>query len=81
MLRQLANTFTIKTQIEVVLDLETGIRLPEDIQIVFYRVTQEALSNIAKHADATQVNILTFRQPDWIDLHISDNGKGEILDK
>jgi signal transduction histidine kinase len=76
LLRQLANTFTIKTQIEVVLDLETGIRLPEDIQIVFYRVTQEALSNIAKHADATQVNILTFRQPNWIDLYISDNGKG-----
>jgi len=44
--------------------------------VVFYRICQEALNNIAKHAKATQVEIDVRHEPGALDLHIRDNGRG-----
>ena len=49
--------------------------LPPDVQLAFYRITQEALNNIVKHAKATQV-IVTLRLDDKVRLSIVDNGVG-----
>jgi signal transduction histidine kinase len=49
--------------------------LPPDVQMTFYRITQEALHNIVKHAKATQV-IVTLRLDDNVRLSIMDNGVG-----
>ena len=57
---------------------ETGIpvRLPSDIEIAIYRVAQEALTNVRKHADATRVNLRLQFQADKLVVEIRDNGIG-----
>lgn len=50
--------------------------LPEEVKTALFRVSQEALANVAKHAGARQVRIeLTFA-PEGIALHIADDGRG-----
>jgi two-component system sensor histidine kinase UhpB len=41
-----------------------------------FRICQEALTNVAKHANATQVTIELFATPEAVNLEISDNGAG-----
>jgi PAS domain S-box-containing protein len=51
-------------------------KLPEEVKLGFFRIAQEALNNIRKHAKATQINIiLTFRE-DQLEMSVSDNGIG-----
>jgi PAS domain S-box-containing protein len=51
-------------------------RLRNKIETVLYRITQEALNNVQKHAEATEVNVQLIRTPTTINLVIEDNGKG-----
>lgn len=51
-------------------------RLPREIELVFYRVGQEALSNIARHAGAETVTVLLQQQNGQITLAIVDDGQG-----
>jgi len=57
LLRQLANAFTGRTNIPVSLSIPGEQILPPEIQVVFYRICQEALNNIARHAGASHVVI------------------------
>jgi signal transduction histidine kinase len=50
-------------------------KLPPDLQIGLYRITQEALNNIVKHAKATQATV-TLHLNDAVRLSICDNGSG-----
>jgi signal transduction histidine kinase len=52
------------------------IRLLYDVEIVLYRVIQESLTNIARHASATEATVTIRREQDRIDLSIRDNGCG-----
>src|SRR5690606_8152842 len=54
--------------------------LPTGIALQMYRLAQEALSNIAKHAGATQVSVGLKRLDGKILLKVEDNGKGFIFD-
>ena len=51
-------------------------RLPEPVESAFYRIAQEALTNIAKHAGASAVSIVTRRGPDRLTMVVEDNGTG-----
>ncbi len=51
-------------------------RLPREVELVFYRVGQEALSNVARHAEATTVTVLLQRQNGQVTLAIVDDGQG-----
>lgn len=55
--------------------MEEG-RLPGEIETVLYRVTQEALNNVAKHAGAENVAVLLHRNAHSISLIIEDDGVG-----
>jgi two-component system nitrate/nitrite sensor histidine kinase NarX len=57
LLRQLANAFTGRTNITVTVNTAGDHVLPSEIQVTFYRICQEALNNIAKHAGASHVQI------------------------
>jgi signal transduction histidine kinase len=46
-----------------------------DKRTVLYRVTQEALANVAKHARASVVKVLLMKAREGVSLEISDNGK------
>jgi signal transduction histidine kinase len=52
--------------------------LPESLKLTVYRIVQEALTNICKYAQATQVSIAIQSSPDKSRLHITvqDNGVG-----
>jgi signal transduction histidine kinase/ligand-binding sensor domain-containing protein len=49
---------------------------PEDMRINLYRIVQEALSNIMRHAQATEVNVRIARTSTHVRLSVQDNGRG-----
>jgi len=55
-------------------------RMSKKSQIYIYRIAQEALNNIAKHARATEVVLNLSRENNIVTLQVSDNGKGFIFD-
>lgn len=55
---------------------EASRPLPVRIETGLYRVAQEALSNIARHASARKVNLQLTLSPDWVRLFIEDDGSG-----
>lgn len=53
-----------------------GLVLPAHLEMALYRITQEALQNVAKHAEATSVEITLRVSDDAVRLTISDDGVG-----
>jgi signal transduction histidine kinase len=51
-------------------------RLPAEIEIALFRIAQEALNNVAKHANATQIDIELFEEVNYTMMAITDNGSG-----
>ncbi|MHB9073878.1 MAG: PAS domain-containing sensor histidine kinase [Desulfobaccales bacterium] len=47
-----------------------------DAQIIIYRIFQECLTNISKHADASQVSIAIRKKDDLVSIVLEDNGAG-----
>jgi signal transduction histidine kinase len=67
----------------VAIDLEVRLRderLPEEVETTVYRIVQEALTNVAKHADAARISILVARKNDSVVAVIEDDGAGFDLD-
>lgn len=56
-------------------------RLNSEMETVLYRVLQEALTNIGKHASAAHVDILLERHPDHVSLIVEDDGAGFDVDQ
>lgn len=50
--------------------------VPEKLKITLFRIVQEALCNIAKHADASCVRVIFLRTEDGLRLAIEDDGRG-----
>jgi signal transduction histidine kinase len=50
--------------------------LSSEVKIVLFRVAQEALTNVIKHAEASKVWIRVFFQKGVVQLHVEDNGQG-----
>lgn len=62
---------------EIILDTS----LPQLLSITIFRIIQESLTNICKHAEANHVSINLIQSADIIHLTITDNGKGFDLSK
>ena len=54
-----------------------GVELPSDVQLQVLHVVQEALSNVRKHARASEVQVDVFRGPQWV-FQVIDNGCGFV---
>jgi two-component system nitrate/nitrite sensor histidine kinase NarX len=76
LLRQLGSAFTGRTNIPVAVTVGGQGILPTGVQVAFYRVCQEGLSNIAKHTEASQVAIDLLYDPGAVELRLSDDGCG-----
>jgi signal transduction histidine kinase len=82
-------TAALRTRLEAVesrssldyqLDLAEVERLPSQVETGLYRITQEALNNILKHARASQVNLSLQQNGERIRLEIRDDGVGFDLE-
>jgi PAS domain S-box-containing protein len=51
-------------------------RLPIQIETTLYRVAQEALNNVTRHARAKRISVLLERRPVYVSLIIEDDGRG-----
>ena len=52
------------------------MRLPRDVETVLYRVVQESLTNIARHARARHVTIAIRQEEDTLYVEVTDDGHG-----
>jgi signal transduction histidine kinase len=76
-LERLAEAFGEQSGITV--DIETNVhseRLDPEIETALYRIVQEALTNVAKHAEATRVSIVVTRRGSSVTAVIEDDGQG-----
>jgi signal transduction histidine kinase len=76
-LRALGDDFSSRTHIAVTLDV-TGVtrRLPSDVEVVIYRVVQEALTNVARHAEAATASVRLSLDDGHARLEVEDDGRG-----
>jgi signal transduction histidine kinase len=72
-----ANRQAERAGYDVVVDQDLGERrLPEPIETAGFRIVQQALTNIARHADAKHVRIGLYREPGRVELSVADDGIG-----
>jgi ligand-binding sensor domain-containing protein/signal transduction histidine kinase len=78
LLRQLAESITGRARVPVTLEVkgEPSCSLPPDVKVVLYRIAQEALNNVAKHAEASQAMVSLQCQDEQVELRVSDDGRG-----
>lgn len=75
-LRSLAESFSQRTGIHVDYRSDLQDRLPGEAETNLFRITQEALTNVARHSGATAVNIELLARDSRTHLTIHDNGRG-----
>ncbi len=76
LLHLLGNAFTGRTNIPAKVTVVGKSALPAEVQVTTYRVCQEALNNVAKHAGASMVEIYLKQEDTAIELSIRDDGQG-----
>ena len=83
LLRQLAEAASGRTGVPITVSVESECEIPPDVHIAIYRVAQEALNNIVKHAHASQAAInLRCKEASMkdkksiVELNIHDDGRG-----
>lgn len=76
-IRELIDAVFSSVHIDVNFRSDIGNRLKdEDKKMDLYRIAQECVTNIVRHANAHKVEISCTAQTDWVVLRISDDGKG-----
>jgi len=79
-LERLRDTFSEQTGMRVELESQIRERLPPDVETALYRIVQEALTNIVKHARASAVSIVLARREGAVTVLIEDDGRGFTRD-
>jgi signal transduction histidine kinase len=80
-LERLTETFAEQTEMRVDLEARLDSRLPPDAETALYRIVQEALTNIVKHAQARAVSIVIARSGGAVMAVIEDDGRGFAPDE
>lgn len=79
-LKEYADRWQEHTGIKVETVFSGERSLPLDVEQALYRVLQEALSNIARHAEADAVGLSLSMSPEQVTLIVADNGRGFAMD-
>jgi len=77
LLKQLVEATTSRTDLKGQADLDSCPTLPTDVHVNFYRVAQEALNNVVKHAGADQINVDLQATPPFA-LDLADSWQGQV---
>jgi signal transduction histidine kinase len=76
-IERLAETFAEQTNLDVHLEAALGeSRLPGEVETALYRIVQEALTNVIKHANARTVSVVLTRKGDRVVVLVEDDGRG-----
>ena len=80
-LRAYCQEWQARTRIQVVFDgeLPAQVGLTGTAELAIYRVVQEALTNVAKHAAASHVTVTLRVQGEMVDVEVTDDGRGMIV--
>jgi PAS domain S-box-containing protein len=76
LLRHLADAVTGRSRVPVTLTVEGDSALPAQAQIALYRIAQEALNNVSKHAGASKAEVELRCRPGSVKLSVRDDGCG-----
>jgi len=85
LLKQLAEAVAGRSGLEVVVIVEESCQLPDDVHVAFYRIAQEALNNVIKHAQAERATVqlcckllgnMNGGEQKRVELTIEDDGSG-----
>ncbi len=80
LIRQLTDGLMARTRMPVTMTVVGDYWLPTEVKLALYRITQEALNNIVKHAQASQATVYLECQPGQVILRVSDDGRGFAWD-
>lgn len=76
LLKHVADAAAGRARIKVALTVEEKCAIPAAVQMAFYRVAQEAVNNIVKHAGASEAAVRLSSRDNIAHLFVSDNGSG-----
>ncbi len=80
--RRYLEQFEARTNIKTQLRINTNIgRLPSVIEVAIFRIIQEALQNVHRHAKATQVDVVFEEKEAMLEFSVIDNGDGVASDR
>jgi signal transduction histidine kinase len=74
--RELAGRLERETGIRTTVEEDGETEIPAEVQTLAYRVVQEALSNVAKHGEATEAAVRLQSKPGTIEVEVTDDGQG-----
>jgi signal transduction histidine kinase len=77
-IQKLADEFEFSNHLKPLCHLDATPDLPQPIATTIYRIVQEALTNISKYAQASEVQIEIYRRLTELELRIIDNGQGFV---
>jgi signal transduction histidine kinase len=72
----LVEDFQKRTRIRCVYEGIEDLSASRELSTALFRICQEALTNVARHAGATEVRIRVTADGEWLSLEVSDNGRG-----
>jgi two-component system, NarL family, sensor kinase len=75
-LRAYVDGYTARSGIEVTVDAAVLERLPPDVERALFRIVQEALSNVQRHARAARARVRLYREENEVVLSVRDDGRG-----
>lgn len=74
--------FTKRTAIKTSLNAYSGVEELDSVQrTALFRIAQESLTNVSRHAKAGRVQVFIRKLPDEIEMQVKDNGKSFVVDK
>nr|WP_228517600.1 sensor histidine kinase [Aliidiomarina indica] len=79
-LKWLARTMFEQEGIRFEIDVDVPEQLPTDLNIMVFRIAQEAFTNTLKHAQASEVRVFACRNGQAFRMDIIDDGKGFVYD-
>jgi signal transduction histidine kinase len=80
LLGYLVDATSARTSARVALDAMEVCPIPQGVQIAFYRIAQEAMSNAVKHAHASKIDVAIRCTDGEVALRIEDDGDGFIME-
>lgn len=81
-LENLVTDMTKASGLQVETDIAlSNVNLPAEIETTFYRIAQEALTNIIRHANATMIRLKLWSDPVNVNLLVTDDGAGFDVEK